>query len=110
MRIDLEDCDMPFPSASDVTEDLDAIPQHLKERCILYSSHVVGELWSKLVRLSILLGRILKLHSKNVWRTDAEELEKYETELQEYTALATHGQPSNPYEQFFACQVRIHHE
>jgi hypothetical protein len=110
MRIDLEDCDMPFPSPSDVAEDLDAIPQHVKERCILYSSNVVGELWCKLVRLSILLGRILRLHSKKIWRTDAEELEKYEAELQEYTALATIGQPSGPYEQFFACQVRLHHE
>ncbi|EXJ82703.1 hypothetical protein A1O3_06517 [Capronia epimyces CBS 606.96] len=110
MRINLEDCDVPFPSTSDVTEDLDAIPQHIKDRCIPYSSNVVGELWSRLVRLSVLFGRILRLHSKNIWRTDTGQLEKYEAELQEYTALAATGQVSNPYEQFFACQVRLHHE
>ena len=110
MRIDLEDCDMPFPIPSDVADDLDAIPIHVKERCIIYSSNVVGDLWCKLVRLSILLGRVLKLHSKNSWRNGAEKLEKYEGELQEYTVQATTGQPSGPYEQFFQCQVRLHYE
>ena len=110
MRIDLEDCDMPLPSPSDVAEDLDAIPQQVKEKCIVYSSNVVGELWSGLVRLSILLGRILRIHSKNLWRADAGDLEEYEANLREYTTLATTGQSSNPYEQFFACQVRLHHE
>ncbi|OQV09497.1 Fungal specific transcription factor domain-containing protein [Cladophialophora immunda] len=110
MRIDLEDCDTPLPSPSDIAEDLDAVPRLVKEKCIVYSSNVVGELWSGFARLSILLGRILRLHSKNLGRVDVAELEKYEAELQEYAALATIGQSSNPYEQLFACQVRLHHE
>lgn len=110
MRINLEDCDVPFPSPSDVAEDLDAIPEDVKKTCIPYSSKVVGELWCKLVKLSVLLGTILRLHSKNIWRTNAEKLEQYDAELQEYTELAVIAQASNPYEQFFACQVRLHHE
>lgn len=112
MRINLEDCDVPFPEPSDVADDLDGIPQEIKGKCLVYSSTVVGELWSKYVRLSILLGRILRLHSKEIWRTDEAQIRKNESELQEYnTALATFGQrPPNQYEQFFVCQVRIHYE
>jgi hypothetical protein len=111
MRINLEDCDVPLPEPSDVADDLDGIPQDIKTKCLLYSSTVVGELWSKLVRLSILLGRILRLHSKNIWRTDEAQVQKTESELQEYATLVTFGQrPPNQYEQFFACQVHIHYE
>ena len=110
MRIDLDDCDMPFPTPSDVADELDAVPHHVRERCIPYSSDVIGELWCKLVKLSILLGRVLKLHSKNSWRTDAEKLEKYEVELQKIN-LSPAGTPlSSPYEQFISGQVRLHYE
>lgn len=110
MRIDLEDCDTPLPSPSDVSEDLDAVPHPMRERCVPYSSNVVAELWTKLVRLSIFLGTILKLHSKKIWQTEAQGLEKYEAELQEHAALVTTGQDSGRYEQFFAGQVRLHYE
>ena len=110
MRIALEDCNIPFPSPNDVVQDLDAISQHVKEKGVQNSPTVVGELWCKLVKISILLGRILKLHSKDIWQTNAEEVEMYEAELQEHTILATITQPSNPYEQLLSCQVQIHHE
>jgi hypothetical protein len=111
MRINLEDCDVPRPEPSDVADDLDGIPEDIKSKCLLYSSTVVGELWTKFVSLSILLGRILRLHSRNIWRTDQAQVRMHESELQEYTTLATFGQqPPNQYEQFFACQVRIHYE
>ncbi|KAJ9602700.1 hypothetical protein H2200_012894 [Cladophialophora chaetospira] len=110
MRIHLEDCDMPLPSPSDISEELDAVPQQMKAKCIAYSANAVGELWCELVRLSILLGRILTSHSKNIWRADAGELQEFEANLQDYKTLATIGQSSNLYDQFFACQVRLHHE
>ncbi|KAF5634684.1 cutinase transcription factor 1 beta [Fusarium sp. NRRL 52700] len=62
MRIHSEDCDLPFPTSQDVLQELDSVADDAKRRFIPADSAALTSLWLRLVRISDVLGGILRLH------------------------------------------------
>ncbi|RBQ77930.1 hypothetical protein FVER14953_09360 [Fusarium verticillioides] len=62
MRIHGEDCDLPFPTSQDVLQELDSVADDARRRFIPADSTALTSLWLRLVRISDVLGGILRLH------------------------------------------------
>lgn len=59
-RINLDDCDTPMPSASDVLDDLSNLPETMVANYIPEDLSLLAGLWVKLIELSKLLGTVLR--------------------------------------------------
>lgn len=62
MRIDLNDCDMPMPSAMDLLSDVDGISPSVAAVFIPPDLPQMAQHWVTLVEMSKLLGSVLKLN------------------------------------------------
>lgn len=64
-RIDLSDCDMPLPTAADVTELTSGIsPAHAQKYLPEDPNHTLSLVWASLLDITLVLGSILKNHYK----------------------------------------------
>jgi hypothetical protein len=111
MRINLEDCDLPLPFIDDITKELDAIPVAVRDKYIPYQSDAVAGLWLKLVRISVALGNILRIHYRYKGPTSSvEDIEKSEEELQACALTNNEMEYTNPVMQVFAYQFQLFYE
>jgi hypothetical protein len=111
MRINLEDCDVTLPSIEDIIAELDAIPVAIRDRYIPYQSDAVARLWIKLVRISIALGSILRVHYRhNGPRPSVEDIEQSEEEIQMCALSHQETEHTNPIAQLCAYQLQLFFE
>lgn len=71
MRIHSEDCDLPMPVLGDILDELNSIDRHARMKFIPPESLALAELWIRLVRISDILGGIMRVH----YRLKGPELE-----------------------------------
>lgn len=62
MRINLEDCDVPLPTTEDISDELGTLSEAVKDSYLPFPSKVVGNLWCRLVQVSVALGDLLRVH------------------------------------------------
>lgn len=62
MRIHSEDCDLPVPVLGDILDELDSIDRHARIKFVPLESQALAELWIRLVRISDILGGIMRVH------------------------------------------------
>ncbi|VTT68198.1 unnamed protein product [Fusarium fujikuroi] len=87
MRIHGEDCDLPFPTSQDVLQELDSVTHDAKRRFIPADSAALTSLWLRLVRISDVLGGILRLHYR-VSGPDPtmDDIDKYAQQIESLSA------------------------
>ncbi|KAF5241567.1 hypothetical protein FANTH_9078 [Fusarium anthophilum] len=87
MRIHSEDCDLPFPTSQDVLQELDSVADEAKRRFIPADSAALTSLWLRLVRISDVLGGILRLHYR-VSGPDptVDDIDKYAQQIESLSA------------------------
>ena len=111
LRIDLEDCDLPLPVIDDIAKELDALPLAVRDRYIPYQSDAVARLWIKLVRISVTLGNILRVHYRCKGpRPSVEDIEKSEEEVQGCVLNNDEMEYADPTMQLFAYQFQLFYE
>ncbi|KAL7895565.1 hypothetical protein HDV63DRAFT_381750 [Trichoderma sp. SZMC 28014] len=83
MRIHSEDCDVPFPVAEDVLNELESVTSPGSARFIPTDSRALSQMWIRLVKICDTLGNILRVHYRvNGIIPTMLEVEKYANELQ----------------------------
>lgn len=60
LRINLDDCDTPMPSAEDVTNELKSLSPQIYQQYIPASSSTLAPLWIKLLKISNALGASIR--------------------------------------------------
>ncbi|KAF5614147.1 cutinase transcription factor 1 beta [Fusarium subglutinans] len=87
MRIHSEDCDLPFPTSQDVLQELECVADEAKRRFIPADSAALTSLWLRLVRISDVLGGILRLHYR-VSGPDptVDDIDKYAQQIESLSA------------------------
>lgn len=82
MRIDLNDCNMPMPSAADVLSDVDGIPPSTAAAFIPFDLPRMAEYWVALIEMSKVLGSVLKLNYQKLRPTPSvSQVETLEAEV-----------------------------
>ena len=111
MRINLEDCDVPLPCSDDITKELDAISVAVRERYMPYPSEAAAGLWLRLVKMSVALGNILRIHYRHKGPLPSVvDIEKSEEEVKECALNSDETQHNNPIMQVFAYQIQLYYE
>lgn len=111
MRINIEDCDLPLPFIEDITNELNALPSTTKDRYIPYDSHAVACLWIKLVKISVALGSILRIHYRsNGLKATVEDIERCEEEIHACALTAAELEQSNENMQLLSYQLQLFYE
>ncbi|KAF5967422.1 cutinase transcription factor 1 beta [Fusarium coicis] len=87
MRIHGEDCDLPFPTSQDVLQELNFVADDARRRFIPADSTALTSLWLRLVRISDVLGGILRLHYR-VSGPDPtiDDIDKYAQQIESLSA------------------------
>lgn len=82
MRINLEDCDVKFPSVEDLTVELEQLAPEVADRYLPHSMQQHAMIWVQLVRLSHVLGRILRIdYGLNGSASSEDDFRAHELEL-----------------------------
>jgi hypothetical protein len=103
MRINLEDCDVPWPLSDDIVIELNTIPQDICGRYIPYEPKIVGDLWHRLVKISGALGNVLRMHYKvSGPNLQVSEIEPCQTEIESLAIGNEEIYSSHPNMQLFA--------
>ena len=111
MRINVADCDVEEPSASDVAEELEAMRPETRSEFIPYEPSVLAHLWLRLIKISMALGMVLQTHYKvSGPRPEVVDVQKCEQEVTScYQNLDTIEQ-SDPMMRLFILQLQIFYE
>lgn len=81
MRINHEDCDMPMPTADDITKELDSIPSSVKIEFFPSDTRTLADMWISFVKISVSLGTILRTHYRPRARPAVQDIEDCANEL-----------------------------
>jgi hypothetical protein len=108
MRIHSDDCEMPMPRLEDVTQEMEAIASHVKEKYLPSYSKTAAGLWIKLLRLSDVLGTIIRVFygSKTV-KPAKEDLERCENEILRCCLSAEEKAQNDPIALFHGYQLQL---
>jgi hypothetical protein len=83
MRIHNEDCDIPFPVAEDILNELESVAGPGRTKFISTDSRALAEMWIRLVRICDTLGNVLRVHYRvNGIVPSIAEIDKYAQELE----------------------------
>lgn len=114
LRINLEDCYITMPSKEDVIAELGEIPAIERAKYSISDSFDLAECWVKLVKLSIALGKILKVNSNpnGVFPVSAEVELRDQELLSLLNSSSTKGSVKKRTEivEFHRCQFQLHYE
>jgi hypothetical protein len=84
MRIHSEDCDTPLPVAQDILDELESVSTPARDKFIPLDSGVLAKMWIRLVKISDILGGILRLHYRANGPTPCiRDMDRYAAELQD---------------------------
>ena len=111
MRINLEDCDVPWPHSDDIKAELENIPQGLRDRYIPYRPKVVGDLWHLLVKISGALGNVLRTHYKvSGPKPQVSDIESCQKEIEDLALDNVESYSAHQNMRLFAYQIRLFYE
>jgi hypothetical protein len=111
MRINLEDCDVPWPLSDDIVIELDNISQDIRDRYIPYQPNIVGDLWHRLVKISSALGDVLRMHYKiNGSNLEILEIESCQAKIERLAFGNEENYSSHPNMQLFAYQLQLFYQ
>ncbi|KAL4754157.1 hypothetical protein BDW72DRAFT_148268 [Aspergillus terricola var. indicus] len=111
LRIDLDDCDVPMPSVSDITYDFRDVDPTVFAAFIPDDLPLLAEYWLRLIDLSKLLGSVVTLSYKAVRpRPSFEQINALETEILRYKP-PEQGAPSwSKTTRFYLHHLQLHYE
>jgi hypothetical protein len=86
MRIHDEDCDTPVPSIEDILNELKTLSTQARDRFIPSDTERLAKMWVRLVNLSAILGKILRVHYRvDGPKPSTADIDKYSEELRNCT-------------------------
>jgi hypothetical protein len=111
LRIDLDDCDVPMPSVSDIIYDFRDVDPTVFAAFIPDDLPLLAEYWLRLIDLSKLLGSVVTLSYKAVRpRPSFEQINALETEILRYKP-PEQGAPSwSRTTRFYLHHLQLHYE
>lgn len=111
LRINLNDCDTPMPSVTDVLSDLDEIPSSIVDEYIPDDLSQLAEYWVILVQLSKLLGDVLTLGYQPYGPSPKrQQVEGLEADILRLQIPARCPKEDNKFAVFYLYHLQLHYQ
>jgi Fungal specific transcription factor domain len=111
MRINIDDCDTPMPTAGDVEGNLNELSSIVRERYIPSDSLQLAHHWIVLLRLSKALGIILSVNYRpNGLQPTATEIERLEVDLSACSDYVDNASSNSRLATFHIYNLQLHYK
>ncbi|KAI5460766.1 fungal-specific transcription factor domain-containing protein [Mariannaea sp. PMI_226] len=111
MRIRTSECDLPAPSVSDITDEIETMDPATRCKYIPWEPTALARLWLRLVHISQALGSILERHNKvNESRPGVTEIQSCEQEIALCSMDSAELEYTDPMMRLFASQLQLLYE
>ncbi|KAF4765931.1 hypothetical protein HAV15_010739 [Penicillium sp. str.  len=111
MRINLDDCDQPMPSAADLLGDVAELPSSITSAYIPNDLPELAEYWIILLKLSKLLGKILALSYKPLGASPTiQQFDSLRTELLQFRIPDRAGHEQSRLAAFYIYHLQLHYQ
>ncbi|KAL3441400.1 fungal-specific transcription factor domain-containing protein [Aspergillus insuetus] len=111
MRINLDDCDVEEPNASDISDELKGMASQIYGDYLPYGADILADLWLQLLKISSALGAVLTIHYKvGLPRPSLEDFQKSEDLVESSRPKCDKIKGSNPQLEVFVYQLTLFYE
>lgn len=111
LRINLDDCDQPMPSAADLLSDVAELPSSITSAYIPNDLSQLADYWIILLNLSRLLGGILALSYKPLGASPTiQQFDSLKTELLQFRLPDRAGHEQSRLAAFYIYHLQLHYQ
>ncbi|KAJ5158132.1 uncharacterized protein N7500_007783 [Penicillium coprophilum] len=111
LRINLDDCDLPMPAASDLLGDVAELPTSITSAYFPKDLPQLADYWVNLINMSKLLGEILALSYKPSGASPTlQQFDSLKTKLLQFRVPARPGHEQSPLAAFYAYHLQLHYQ
>lgn len=111
LRISLDDCDQPMPSAADLLGDVAELPASITSAYIPNDLPQLADYWIVLIKLSKLLGEIIALSYKPSGASPTlEQFDSLKTNLLEFRIPGRPGHEQSRLAAFYLYHLQLHYQ
>lgn len=111
LRINLDDCDLPMPSAADLLGDAAELPASITSAYIPNDLPELADYWIVLIKISKLLGEILALSYKPSGSSPTlQQFDSLQTELLQFRIPSRPGHEQSRLAIFYIYHLQLHYQ
>ncbi|KAJ5168039.1 uncharacterized protein N7482_003633 [Penicillium canariense] len=111
LRINLDDCDQPMPTAADLLSDVAELPASITSAYIPSDFPQLAEYWVILIKLSKLLGEILALSYKPLGSNPTiQQFDSLKTDLLQFRIPSRPGHEQSRLAAFYLYHLQLHYQ